>query len=257
MLKKTKKKDSRAMRRADRLLQIIQILRRQNKPCTCACMAEELEVSERTLYRDMVSLQSTGVPVRGEAGVGYVLEEGYDLPPLMFSANELEAIMLGARMVDGRVDEELTRAAQDVIAKIKAVLPDDLKETLLQTPLFAPRWVETGPGQFDMSDLRAALRAEQEIEFDYLSLGGDKSHRVVWPISIGLFPEANMLTAWCTLRKDFRHFRIDRISNLTCLETPMGRARKDLFFEWRKSPFAMTGDPEKRLNSRLSGVSKQ
>ena len=111
------------MRRADRLLQIIQILRRENRPVTSASMAEELEVSQRTLYRDMASLESTGVPIRGEAGVGYVLGDGYMLPPLMFSESELEAIMLGARMVDGRVDDALSRSARDVVAKIQAIIP--------------------------------------------------------------------------------------------------------------------------------------
>lgn len=104
-------------------------------------MAQELEVSERTLYRDMVSLQSTGVPIRGEAGIGYVLEEGYHLPPLMFNVHELEAIMLGARMVDGRGDKELTKAARDVVAKVKAVVPKELRSILLEPPLFAPHWV--------------------------------------------------------------------------------------------------------------------
>ncbi|MCF6301706.1 MAG: YafY family transcriptional regulator [Devosiaceae bacterium] len=244
------------MRRADRLLQIIQILRRENQPCTCANMADELEISHRTLYRDMVSLQSTGVPVRGEAGIGYVLEEGYHLPPLMFNANELEAIMLGARMVDGRVDEELTRGARDVIAKITAVIPPSLKSTLLETPLFAPKWVETGCEKFSMSALRGAIRGQYEIEISYLSLDDKQSVRIVWPISIGLFPDANMLTAWCTMRRDFRHFRIDRISKLLVLETKTGRSRSDLFHEWKKTPNAMTGDPKKRPNARISGVGK-
>ncbi len=242
------------MRRADRLLQIIQILHRQIKPVTCAAMAEELEVSERTLYRDMVSLQSTGVPIRGEAGIGYVLEDGYHLPPLMFSVNELEAIMLGARMVDGRVDDELTRSARDVVAKIKSVIPPSLKSTLIDTPLFAPHWVDAGSGQFEMADLRAAIRAELELEINYTSLTNKTTKRIVWPIAIGLFPEASMLTAWCTKRQDFRYFRIERISKLLILDTRIGKPRAALFHEWKKTPFAMTGDPQKRPNARISGV---
>ena len=130
------------MRRADRLLQIIQILRRANGPVAASRMAEELEVSQRTLYRDMASLESSGVPIRGEAGIGYVLEEGYDMPPLMFNASELEALMLGARMLDGRVDDSLSRAAKDAVAKIAAVVPKDLRDVLIDTPLFAPQFVE-------------------------------------------------------------------------------------------------------------------
>lgn len=242
------------MRRADRLLQIIQILNRQNQPVTCMVMAQELEVSERTLYRDMVSLQSTGVPIRGEAGVGYVLEEGYHLPPLMFSASELEAIMLGARMVDGRVDAELTRAARDVVAKIKAVLPKDLRVTLLDTPLFAPHWTNLSDLPFDMAQLRAAIRAEHEIKIDYISLKGALTSRTLWPISIGLFPEDNMLTAWCILRQDFRHFRIDGIKCLSVGIKKIGTRRAVLFAQWKQTPFAMTGDPKRRKGAKISGV---
>ena len=242
------------MRRADRLLQIIQILHRHNQPVTCAAMAQELEISERTLYRDMVSLQSTGVPIRGEAGIGYVLEEGYHLPPLMFSASELEAIMLGARMVDGRVDAELTRASRDVVAKIKAVLPKDLRATLLDTPLFAPHWTDLGDLPFDMAQLRAAIRAEREIQIDYTSLKGVVTTRTLWPISIGLFPEANMLTAWCLLRKDFRHFRIDGITQFRRKDRKIGTRRAVLFAQWKKTPFAMTGDPKRRQGAKISGV---
>ena len=242
------------MRRADRLLQIIQILRRENRPVICAQMALELEVSERTLYRDMVSLQSTGVPIRGEAGIGYVLEEGYHLPPLMFSVNELEAIMLGARMVDGRVDSELSKAAKDVVAKIKAVVPKDLRSALLETPLFAPHWVVHEELPACMKNLRAAIRTQREITIDYVALNGDKTTRTVWPISIGLFPDANMLTAWCTKRNDFRHFRIDKIARLQVLDKKIGTRRSVLFAQWKKSPFAMTGDPKRRKKAKISGV---
>ena len=242
------------MRRADRLLQIIQILRRENQPVVCACMAKELEVSERTVYRDMVSLQASGVPVRGEAGIGYVLEDGYHLPPLMFSESELEAIMLGARMVEGRVDEDLSRAARDVVGKISAVVPAALRGTLLETPLFAPHWNAPRPHLFDMADLRAAIRGEREVEIDYMALDGAKSTRIIWPVSIGLFPDANMITAWCTLRKDFRHFRTSGITRLTVLNSAMGERRVRLFSNWKKTPFAMTGDPKRRPGAQISGV---
>lgn len=242
------------MRRADRLLQIIQILRRGNQPITCAAMAEELEVSERTLYRDMVSLQSTGVPVRGEAGIGYVMEDGYQMPPLMFTANELEAIMLGARMVDGRVDAALTRSARDVVAKIKSVIPSALKPTLLETPLFAPHWVVVEDLPFDMADLRAAIRTEHEVIIDYADLKGALSTRTIWPISIGLFPDVSVITAWCTMRNDFRHFRVDGIRALQVLSTKSGKRRSLLFAQWKKTPYAMTGDPKKRPNAQISGV---
>ena len=245
------------MRRADRLLQIIQILRRHDDPVTCADMALELEVSERTIYRDMVSLQSSGVPVRGEAGMGYVMEEGYLLPPLIFSANELEAIMLGARMVDGRVDEALSRSARDVVAKIRAVIPAPMRSALVDAPLFAPHWVEQNTDSSDIEALRGAIRSGVEIEITYVSLAGKTSQRTVWPISIGIFPETIMLTAWCTKRGDFRSFRIERISDLRLLPTKTGVPRSVLFARWKKTLHAMTGDPAKRPNARISGVGQQ
>ena len=242
------------MRRADRLLQIIQILRRENKPVTSAAMAEELEISQRTLYRDMVSLESTGVPIRGEVGIGYVLDEGYLLPPLMFSESELEAIMLGARMVDGRVDDDMTKSARNVVAKIQAIIPKPLRSTLMETPIFAPQWIEHGVEVFDLAELRAAIRAEREIDIDYTDINGGQSSRIIWPISIGLFPNARMITAWCTKRQDFRHFRTDKISRFQVLDTRIGKRRAILFAEWKKTPFAMTGDPKNRPNARIAGV---
>ena len=232
------------MRRADRLLQIIQILRRERGPVTSVAMAEELEVSQRTLYRDMASLESTGVPIRGEAGVGYVLDEGYHLPPLMFTESELEAIMLGARMVDGRVDDALSRAARDVVAKIEAMIPKPLRPALLETPLFAPHWNEMENEIFDLADLRAALRAEHEIAIDYTDLNDNSSSRIIWPVLVGLFSSSRVITAWCTLRRDFRHFRTDKITRFEVLDTRIGKRRAILFAEWKKTPYAKTGGPK-------------
>jgi predicted DNA-binding transcriptional regulator YafY len=242
------------MRRADRLLQIIQILRRENKPVTSASMAEELEVSQRTLYRDMASLESTGVPIRGEAGIGYVLDDGYMLPPLMFSESELEAIMLGARMVDGRVEDALSRSARDVVAKIQAIIPKPLRATLLETPLFAPQWIDFEHEIFDLAELRAAIRSEREVKIDYTDLQGSHSTRIIWPFSIGLFPSSRVITAWCTMRKDFRHFRTDKITRFEVLPTRIGKRRAILFAEWKKTPYAMTGDQKNRPNARIAGV---
>ena len=175
------------MRRADRLLQIIQILRRANGPVAASRMASELEVSQRTLYRDMASLESTGVPVRGEAGVGYILEDGYDMPPLMFTASELEAIMLGARMLDGRVDESLSRAAKDVVAKIAAVVPADLRAALIDAPLFAPQFASQPPLQIEAEDIRRSLRSQSQVRITYTDLSERETSRTVWPVLISFF----------------------------------------------------------------------
>lgn len=219
-------------------MQIIQILRRERRPVTASAMAEELEVSARTLYRDIVSLESTGVPIRGEAGIGYVLEDGFDMPPLMFTQAELEALMLGARLLDGRVDENLSRAAKDAISKIAEGVPKHLKQALVDTPLFAPVLVRSDVRHGFMESLRQALQGEREIAIRYRALDGSESERVVWPVLISLFPEVNVLAAWCTLRKDFRTFRLDGFLVCEVLETPCGRPRRTLYADWKKTETA-------------------
>ena len=232
------------MRRADRLLQILQIMRRANGPIAASRIAEELEVSLRTLYRDMVSLESTGVPIRGEAGVGYVLEDGFDMPPLMFTESELEAIMLGARLLDGRVDEALSRAAKDVVAKIAAVVPQDLKATLIDTPLYAPMLRAPDKFKVDVADIRRALRIEAKVLLNYRALNGAVSQRVVWPVLVSLFRDTMVLAAWCTLREDFRTFRIDGMESFELMEQKMPKSRKSLFVEWKKTETAKYRRPD-------------
>lgn len=224
-----------SMRRADRLLQIIQILRRANGPIAAARIAEELEVSVRTLYRDMVSLESTGVPVRGEAGIGYILEQGYDMPPLMFTASELEAVMLGARMLEGRGDESLARAAKDAVAKIAATVPDHLRSILIDTPLFVPQFQPPESLSVNTEDIRRSLRLEKQVDLSYRDLKGDVSQRIIWPVLISFFEGSTVLAAWCTLRSDFRAFRIDRMLDYQVLEDALPKPRKTLFVDWRKS----------------------
>ena len=241
------------MRRADRLLQIIQILRRANGPIAASAMAQELEVSQRTLYRDMASLESTGVPIRGEAGVGYILEDGYDMPPLMFTASELEAIMLGARMLDGRVDTSLSRAAKDVVAKIAAVVPQDLRSALIDAPLFAPQFVEPPPLQIEAEDIRRSLRSQSQVNITYNDLSDRVTNRTIWPVLISFFQNAAVLAAWCTLRGDFRAFRLDRISSYDVTDRKLPKPRKTLFVEWKKSDAAKftssrPGDPAKPVS---------
>ena len=231
------------MRRADRLLQIIQIMRRANGPIAAGRIAEELEVSLRTLYRDMVSLESTGVPIRGEAGVGYVLDEGYDMPPLMFTVAELEAIMLGARLVDGRVDETLSRAAKDVVAKIAAVVPKELRATLIDTPLFAPQLIKPQKLQVEMAEIRRSLRVEKQVAMNYRDLKGKVSQRTIWPVLISIFAETTVLAGWCTLRSDFRTFRIDGILKYEILEAKLPKPRKTLYAEWKNTKVAEYRSP--------------
>lgn len=246
------------MRRADRLMQIIQILRRHNRPVTANAIAEELEVTPRTIYRDMVSLQANNVPVAGEAGVGYVLGQGFDLPPLMFSANELEALMLGARMVEARGDKQLVRAARDAIAKIGTVVPEDLRPLLLEAPLFASDSAIQEEDRVDVAPLREAIRRGMKVTIAYVDENQKPSERTIWPLAIGYMVTVRMVVAWCELRQDFRHFRTDRIQALTVLDTHYGERRHVLMKRWHAHEEAqktqsscITHNREQHVNNRF------
>ncbi len=204
------------MRRADRLLQIVQILRRRRRPTTADSLAAELEVSVRTVYRDMAALLAGGVPVAGEAGIGYVLRAGYDLPPLMFTIEEIEAVVLGAQMVAKTGDALLARAAQDVVAKIAHVLPAALREELERTALFAPDFRGSTP--VDLAPVRAAVRRERKLKIAYRDGDGRTSERRIWPLMVAFLGDAALIGAWCELRRDFRTFRADRIARLEPLD---------------------------------------
>ena len=198
------------MRRADRLFEIIQLLRR--KPTVRASdLAAALEVSERTIYRDIRDLMTSGVPIEGEAGVGYVLKAGFDLPPLMFTETEIEALVLGARIVESWADEELSEAASDVIAKVEAVIPDRLRGYMASTALLAPPLHFMEPIGFDLADLRRAVRGQIKVFFRYTDVLSQGSERTVRPLSLAYFGPVWVLAAWCELRNDFRTFRLDRV----------------------------------------------
>jgi predicted DNA-binding transcriptional regulator YafY len=220
------------MRRAERLLHIIQILRRHRRPVRGQLMAEELEVSLRTLYRDIADLITDGVPIRGEAGVGYVLGEGYDVPPIMFNADELEAIMLGLRWVERRGDSDLSRAAQDTIAKIGAVLPPPLKPFLFDAGLLAPPSFNRVVDNIDVATLRQAVREQRKVAMVYRDEGGKDTSRTVWPIGIAYFDAQRLLIAWCELRQDFRSFRTDRMVEIRLSAEKYTERRKALLKQW-------------------------
>jgi len=205
------------MRRADRLFQIIQILRRSSRPVTAAALAAELETSKRSVYRDVAALIAQRVPVRGEAGVGYVLEGGFDLPPLMLTSDEVEAAVLGAQWVAGHGDAALARAARDLIAKIGATVPENLRPLVLDpSARTAPGW-KILPDGLDAAQARAWIRAGRKIALTYQDEKQRETERVVWPVVIGYLDATRMLIAWCELRKDFRSFRLDRVSGATFL----------------------------------------
>jgi predicted DNA-binding transcriptional regulator YafY len=206
------------MRRADRLFQIIQILRRSRRPVTAAALAAELETSKRSVYRDVAALIGQRVPIRGEAGLGYVLESGFDLPPLMLTSDEVEAAVLGAQWVAGHGDAALARAAQDLIAKITAAVPDRIRPLILDAGVGTPPGWKIPPDGLDVAQARAWIQAGRKIELVYGDESGQETRRIVWPVMLGYFEAARMLIAWCELRRDFRSFRIDRIQSAAFLD---------------------------------------
>lgn len=199
------------MRRADRLFQIIQILRRSSHPVIAADIARELEVSVRTIYRDVADLIGQRVPIQGEAGLGYVLGEAFDMPPLMLTADEIDAAVLGAQWVAGRGDPLLARAALDLIAKITAVVPERLRPLLTDPSVGTAPGLPQPPDGIDIAQVRRAIRDARKICLDYRDVRGQRSERIVWPVIVGYFDRARVLAAWCELRREFRHFRTDRI----------------------------------------------
>lgn len=206
------------MRKADRLFQIVQILRRTARPVTADAIAEELETSKRSVYRDIAALMGQRVPIRGEAGLGYVLERGFDLPPLMFTSDEIDAVALGAQWVAGHGDPALARAARDVLAKVASVLPEEMRPFLADPTARTPPAWEQREDRIDAAALRAAIRAARKVALRYTGQSGEETRRTVWPLVIGYLDAARVLIAWCELRGDFRNFRLDRIADAEFLD---------------------------------------
>lgn len=223
------------MRRADRLFQIIQILRRQRAPITADALAAELETSRRTVYRDVADLMAQRVPIRGEAGAGYVLDRSYDMPPLMLTTDELEVLVLGASWVSGRGDSALRRAAQDLIAKVAATIPERLRPLVLDPAIGAPPALNVTPDTLNMVSVREAVRAGTKIRLCYRDEKERESERVVWPVVVGYFESTRMLVAFCELRQDFRHFRTDRVVHAAFLKETFGERPSALRARWRKT----------------------
>jgi predicted DNA-binding transcriptional regulator YafY len=204
------------MRRADRLFHLVQLLRTQRFR-TASALAAELEISVRTVYRDVQDLQTNGVPIEGEAGVGYRLLKGFELPPLTFREDELSALVLGARMVQAWGDEELASAARHVLTKIEAVLPATLREVLLRTALFAPALPAAQAGQSELAALRRAISDHRKVRFGYARADGVASERTVRPLGLYFWGNRWSLAAYCELRTDYRNFRPDRMRELATL----------------------------------------
>lgn len=222
------------MRRADRLFQIIQILRRVRQPITADAIAAELETSKRTVYRDIATLIGQRVPIRGEAGMGYVLEGGFDLPPLMLTPDEIEAAVIGAQWVAGQGDPALARAAQDLVAKIGLAVPEQLRDFVLEPAGRAhPSW-NNAADRLDMARVRASIREGRKIRICYRDETDRYSERVVWPIGVGYLEAKRLLIGWCELRADFRTFRTDRVEEAEFLEERYPGRPAQLRAQWRR-----------------------
>jgi predicted DNA-binding transcriptional regulator YafY len=198
------------MRRADRLFSLLLELRR-SRVVTARRLAERLEVSERTVYRDVADLQASGIPITGEAGVGYQLR-GFDLPPLMFDREEVEAMVLGARVVESWGDGALATAAASAIAKIEAALPRTRAHLVEETPLYVPRHGERRADRLPLHRLRIAIRERRKVSLRYADSAMRESERAVRPLALAFYPPVWLLISWCELRLDFRNFRLDRIA---------------------------------------------
>ncbi|HEX2886310.1 YafY family protein [Vineibacter terrae] len=220
------------MRRADRLFDIIQILRSSRRPLTAAALAAELEVTVRTVYRDVATLQARRVPIEGAAGIGYVLRRGFDLPPLMFTTDEVDAVAVGARLVRRLRDAKLRKAADSVLSKVMAVLPEALRTSIEQPAFYVSDGDAVTPTGVDLAGVRGAIRASRKMRITYVDDQGRRTDRTIWPIAMAYYVDVTLIGAWCELRSDYRHFRVDRIATSSVLDEAFPADNGRLMAEW-------------------------
>ena len=223
------------MRRTERLFQIIQILRSTRSPITGRELAEELEISIRTLYRDMAELTAQRIPITGEAGMGYVLDDGYDMPPLMLTADELEAAALGAAWVAQEADPTLARAARDLVSKLSEAIPKELRPIILEGSSKAIQTRSAITENFDSALLRHAIREGYRLQITYVAADDAKSDRVIWPLLIAFLDRSRYIVAWCETREGYRHFKTDRVKELKVLGEKYRGRRTALIKGWQES----------------------
>jgi predicted DNA-binding transcriptional regulator YafY len=220
------------MRRADRLFDIIRLLRAARRPMTAAALADELEVTPRTVYRDIATLQARRVPIEGAAGLGYVLRPGFDLPPLMFTAEELEAVALGVRLVRRTRDTKLQAAADSVLTKVLGALPDALRGQVNEQRFYVSAGNTPKAEGIDQAAARRAVRETRKMRIAYVDQNGTRSKRVIWPLAMAYYVDATLIGAWCELRTDFRNFRVDRIAEAQVLDERFPADNGRLLAQW-------------------------
>ena len=224
------------MRRADRLFDIIQALRTARRPVTAAALAEQLEVTVRTIYRDIAALQGSRVPIEGAPGLGYVLRRGYDLPPLMFTSEEADAIAIGVRLLRRLRDPKLQQAAESVLAKLAVVVPEPLQLHLASAPIYVSDGDAPPATGVDPAELRSASHDARKVVITYIDETGHRTRRTVRPIAMAYYVDVTLLGGWCELRNDFRNFRVDRISNAQLLDERFLAESGKLMAEWLALP---------------------
>ena len=224
------------MRRSDRLFDIIQQLRTASQPTTAATLAAALEVTVRTVYRDVATLQARRVPIEGAPGIGYVLRKSFDLPPLNFTIDEIEAIAVGARMVHRLKDPKLQEAAQSVLAKVTVAVPERLRPHIADAPIYVSPGMTAEAQGADLAEVRAAIRDSRKLYIAYADEQGRRTNRTIWPIAMAYYVDVTLVGAWCELRADYRNFRVERIASSRVLDEHFDQDNGRLFREWSALP---------------------
>lgn len=230
------------MDKTERLFSLLDALRRRRSPVTAETLAEEQDVSVRTIYRDVQTLTGLGAPIEGEAGLGYVLRSGFFMPPLMFSPTELEALVLGARWVQTLPDGALGEAAKNALAKIATASSEDLRARIDDPGLWPVNLGGPRPSTPILERAREAMREERAVDLAYEDASGQSTKRIIWPIQLAYYEQKEIVAAWCCLRRGYRMFRTDRIVSFDLTNKPYGRPRRELSQEW----FASWEEEKKR-----------
>lgn len=225
------------MTRTNRLLSLMQLLHQYRYPLTAVTLAEKLGVSVRTIYRDIESLRQQGVDIAGEAGIGFVLKESFLLPPMMLTIQQIEALILGSRWVNSLGDDELANAAKEAITKIKAVIPKPYQLSIEENTLFVAHYRKSKGNvtnnQMIASTVRTAIRQQKQCELLYEDEHNQSTSRIVYPFGLAFFDDIQVVMAWCCLRSDFRHFRVDRIETIKLLDVFYYPNKQQLLKQWQ------------------------
>lgn len=220
---------------SERLLELLQLLRTYKKPVSAKILADKLGVSVRSIYRDIETLNVQGASIQGEAGISYVLKDGYMLPPLMFTQDEIEALVLGSRWVKAYGDDALMASARQALSKIRAVSSQAIQHDIDTHTLFVPSYDECQVGRLPYaSDMRTAIRDQKKVCIRYEDLKGDISDRNICPFALAFFGTNQVVAAWCELRQDYRHFRVDRILELFPIDETYTPNKQTHIERWRE-----------------------